>query len=252
MTAVSVADSSLATQCLDFCQALARQGKDFKLSITIGSTFSFSLDTKEGKATLPTKIQKKKSPSTLKRNAKRREDFLAKKSTVVTGFETNQNQCEAFPCDQCDSRFKTANGLKIHKGKAHKEVLRKHTEGSVSLSASPLLDTSREEFSFSSTPGEEKEDPATSPQPPPPPTRPCTGCWIKDPCPYQCGYQPPPTPPRPVYLGKELEEVCRSCNTKLYTDMCCAEEEEVCDDCCPAVCDCKKARRTHTTPVATK
>ena len=138
MTAVSEADSSLATQRLDFCQALARQGKDFKLSITIGSTFSFSLDTKEGKATLPTKIKKKKSPSTLKRNAKRREDFLAKKSTVVTGLETNQNQCEAFPCEQCDSRFKTANGLKIHKGKAHKEVLRKHTEGSVSLSASPF------------------------------------------------------------------------------------------------------------------
>ena len=81
MTAVSESDSSLATQCLDFCQALARQGKDFKLSITIGSTFTFSLDTKEGKATLPTRIQKRKSPSTLKRNAKRKEEFLAKKST---------------------------------------------------------------------------------------------------------------------------------------------------------------------------
>ena len=232
MTAVSEADSSQATQCLDFCQALARQGKDFKLSITIGSTFSFSLDTKEGKATLPTKIKKKKSPSTLKRNAKRREDFLAKKSTVVTGLETNQNQREAFPCEQCDSRFKTANGLKIHKSKAHKEVLRKHTEGSVSLSASPLLDTTREEFSFNSTPGEEMEVPATPPQPPPQPTGPCRGCVINDdPCPYQCGYQPPPTPPRPVRnLGKELEEVCRSCDEKLYSTMCCAQEEEVCND----------------------
>ena len=172
---------------------------------------------------------------------------------MVTGLETNQNQREAFPCEQCDSRFKTANGLKIHKGKAHKEVLRKQTEGSVSLSASPLLDTTREEFSFNSTPGEEMEVPATPPQPPPQPTGPCRGCVINDdPCPYQCGYQPPPTPPRPVRnLGKELEEVCRSCDTKLYTDMCCAEEEEVCDDCCPALpFNCKKARRTHATPVA--
>ena len=62
MTAVSESDSSLATQCLDFCQALARQGKDFKISITIGSTFAFSLDTKEGKTTLPTRIQKKEKP----------------------------------------------------------------------------------------------------------------------------------------------------------------------------------------------
>ena len=126
MTAVSESDSSLATQCLDFCQAMARQGKDFKISITIGSTFAFSLDTKESKITLPTRIQKRKSPSTLKRNAKRREEFLVKKSTsessVLTGLESNQNQCEAFQCDQCNSSFKTVNGLKIHKGKSHKEA----------------------------------------------------------------------------------------------------------------------------------
>ena len=172
---------------------------------------------------------------------------------MVTG---QPDQREAFLCEQCNSSFKTANGLKIHKGKAHKEasleVLRKHTEGSVSLSTSPLSDTSREEFSFSSTPGKEKEDQATPSRPPP--TRPCEGCFIRDPCPYQCGYQPPPTPPRPARnLGKELEEVCRSCDGKLYSNMCCAEEEEVCDDCCDsAAFNCKKARRTQTTPVATK
>ena len=123
MTAVIENSSSLATQCLEFCQALERQGKDFKLSITIGSTFTFSLDTKEGKATLP--ARKRKSPSTLKRNAKRREEFLTKKSTSaspVSGLESNQKQCEAFQCDQCNSSFKTVNGLKIHKGKSHKEA----------------------------------------------------------------------------------------------------------------------------------
>ena len=94
MTAVGETDSSLATQCLDFCQALAHQGKDFKLT------------------------KKRKSPSTLKRNAKRREEFLSKKSIPVsfaaTGLEYNQKQCEAFQCAQCNSSFKTVNGLKIH------------------------------------------------------------------------------------------------------------------------------------------
>ena len=86
MTAVIENGSSLATQCLEFCQALERQGKDFKLSITIGSTFTFSL---VSKAALPKQAKLRKSPSTLKRNAKRKEEFLAKKSnsnsSVVNG-----------------------------------------------------------------------------------------------------------------------------------------------------------------------
>ena len=128
MTAVIENSSSLATQCLEFCQALERQGKDFKLSITIGSTFTFSLDSRVGKATLPKKVKQRKSPSTLKRNAKRREEFLAKKSTstsVVTGLESYQKpmkQNEDFQCNQCDANFKTVKGLRIHKGKSHKEA----------------------------------------------------------------------------------------------------------------------------------
>ena len=51
--------------------------------------------------------------------------WLSKKSApeaaVATGLETNQKRDDLFQCDQCDSTFKTQNGLKIHKGKAHKE-----------------------------------------------------------------------------------------------------------------------------------
>ena len=153
MTAVSVTDSSLTTQCLDFCQALARQGKVFKFSLTIDSTFTFSLDTKEGKANLPSGSQRRKSPSTLRRNAKRREEFLAKKSTlessVITGLESSRKQREAYQCDQCDSSFKTVNGLKIHVGKSHKEAsspekLRK-SHSQPSLIVSPVKDLSRVE-----------------------------------------------------------------------------------------------------------
>merc|ERR1711934_1236660 len=112
---------------MDFCHALASQGKDFRFSLTIGPTFTFSLDTKEGKKTMP--ARSKKSPSALKRNAMRRQVFLMKKSQYEaassTGLESNQNpvtQLEAFQCDHCESSFKTENGLKIHRGKSHKEA----------------------------------------------------------------------------------------------------------------------------------
>ena len=59
-----------------------------------------------------------------------------------------------FKCDQCDKDFKSENGLKIHVGKTHNkvdsdlatpEVARNQLRSSVRLSASPLLNTSREE-----------------------------------------------------------------------------------------------------------
>ena len=142
------------TQCLDFCQALALQGTMFKFSVTIGSNFTFSLDTREGKETLPTRS--KKSPSTQRRNAKRRKEFLIKKSTSestsATGLESNQNtkkQGKGFQCDQCDFDFITENSLKIHKGKSHKEVsspekMRKPST-EPSLIVTPIMDQSRVE-----------------------------------------------------------------------------------------------------------
>ena len=74
----SAVDSTLASQCMAFCQALASQGKDFSFTLKIDSTFSFSLDTRETnvKATLE---KKRTSPSTQRRNARRREEFLRKK-----------------------------------------------------------------------------------------------------------------------------------------------------------------------------
>ena len=90
---ISEEDSSLATQCLALCQALASQGKAFKFFIKIGSNFSFSLDnrdkspsTKVEKAT-STNLEgrkKKPSPSSLKRNATRREIFLSKQKPPIS------------------------------------------------------------------------------------------------------------------------------------------------------------------------
>ena len=93
MTAVGETNSTLMTQCLDFCQALALQGMAFKFSVSVGSTFNFSLDTSKGKDFPAPRSKKMSSPSTLRRNAKRREEFLKRKTlsdaaaAAVTGVE---------------------------------------------------------------------------------------------------------------------------------------------------------------------
>ena len=185
MAAVDESNSSLNAQCMEFCQALARQGLAFKFSVTIGSHFTFSLDAKEGKATPATRNKKRSSPSTRRRNAKRREEFLKNKSssaTAATGMEPNQKQVSAFQCDHCDSSFKTKNGLKIHKGKSHKEAatpeaLRRQQLKDASLLASPMLNASREEVTREEV-GEEKGEPVSPLQPSPstPPPILCIEC----------------------------------------------------------------------------
>ena len=82
MTVVGESDSAMAAKCLDFCQVLVGQGLAFNFSLSINSTFSFSLGTR-GKghaAATQGKTKKKKTPSTLRRNARRRSKFLKKKT----------------------------------------------------------------------------------------------------------------------------------------------------------------------------
>ena len=71
----------LETQCLEFTQALVNQKIGFNIQLTSGS-FSFSFDN-IGKRTIaptrtPTEV-KRKSPSTIRRNARRRRKFLENK-----------------------------------------------------------------------------------------------------------------------------------------------------------------------------
>ena len=157
MAALGENDTSLASKCLDLCQALERQGKDFKLSLTIGNAFSFSMGSRGGTNPVPISRRKRSSPSTAKRNARRRKEFLAKKNLSASGenqadLETNQQTLEktTFKCDQCDAVFKTRNGLKIHIGKSHKEALNsleklRDTSPELFLNVSPTRDCSRVE-----------------------------------------------------------------------------------------------------------
>ena len=194
MAAAAEDISSLASQCLALCQALASQGQEFTFSVNIGSSFSFSLDTRR-KLPEVKPLGKKSSPSTQRRNARRRQAFLKKKAeppasslgesqhevSVEEAEDREKVEVKTFKCDQCKNTFKSENGLKIHLGKAHKkvistppppEVFRMPEERSAVPPASPILDTSREEVR------EEKEEPVSPLQPSPssPPSTPCTDC----------------------------------------------------------------------------
>ena len=194
MTAMPVSEdkAALVSQCLDFCQTLATKLPIFSFALTLGNGFSFTLDTSGKEALSPKAMKKKKTPSTLRRDARRRSEFLKKKLEGSTGDASPQSENvsveeavekvvieKVFKCDQCKNSFKSENGLKIHAGRSHKKVtllsstperLRQQLEGSASLSASPLLDASREEISLNSDAVEEKANspPSLQPQPSPP------------------------------------------------------------------------------------
>ena len=75
---------SLATKCLDLCQALISQGRAFTFNLSVDSSFTFSLDTRGEVTPAKTMARKKTSPSTQRRNKKRKDEFLLKKSQTIS------------------------------------------------------------------------------------------------------------------------------------------------------------------------
>ena len=137
---------SLATQCLDICQELESKGKAFTFNLTItSSNFSFSLDTKKNGKTKEAPMKKKQpSPSTVRRNLKRKQEFLKKKeapessSVINTDLEEISPNNITYKCNQCENDCNS--GLKIHIGRVHKSVekLRSSSTGDKSLTVSPV------------------------------------------------------------------------------------------------------------------
>ena len=119
MTAVVDVDNSLASKCMVFCQALASQGQAFNFSLTVGPDFSFSLDTRSKAASQD--LKKKASPSTLRRNAKRREDYLQQKRHPSSANFTEEVEValNALSCDKCDYNAASEKGLRQHKRMKH-------------------------------------------------------------------------------------------------------------------------------------
>ena len=190
-------DSTLATKCMDFCNALASQGLAFSFTLSVGPDFSFSLDARERKQAakvLTAEVKKKLSPSQVRRNARRRQEFLKRKAE--TDGKEQVVEAKTLKCDQCDKQFKSESGLKIHMGKSHKNVnttperMRQQPASPTTKPTSPLSDARREEV------GEEKEEPVS------------------------------PTTP---FIG-----MCRGddCNVRLTGMFCCEKSKLLCEDCC--------------------
>ena len=81
MSAPTMGDkATLAQQCMDFCQHMDTKGKTFKFSLVLGSDFTFTLDTREEATTTKKEVRKKLSPSSVRRNARRKAEFLKRKN----------------------------------------------------------------------------------------------------------------------------------------------------------------------------
>ena len=151
MVAVAEVGSTLLSKCLDFCQALSSKGQAFNFSVAIGPDFTFSMDTRS-KAASPG-IKKKASPSTLRRNARRREEYLQRKQNLSTVNSTEEVEIvsDALSCDQCDYKPASEKGLRQHKRMKHKPSQpalttpeKNRTSSSVaSLAVSPSAEASR-------------------------------------------------------------------------------------------------------------
>ena len=163
---------ALVTQCLEFSKALASMGQSVSLSLKIGSSFSLSLDTREKKKVIsPEKVKKKPSPSTLRRNQKRKELFQKKKleeqkkGDTTNDMEITSQKGSTFKCEQCEKVFNTEGGLKIHIGRTHKaakllpspEKIRESFQ-EVSLCVSPEKETERVEVEDDEEEEEEGEE----------------------------------------------------------------------------------------------
>ena len=163
MATAGEADCSLASKCMDFCQALASQGLPFHFSLNMGPDFTFSLDTR-GKAEAVPVVKKKVSPSTQRRNARRREEFLLKKRQSLSTVDPPVEKATVpqFSCDQCDYTNVSEKGLRQHNRMKHRrdqlenqlpkpsspatpESLRCSTQATSLASSPPPLHSSREE-----------------------------------------------------------------------------------------------------------
>jgi len=70
-------DQSLVKKCFEFCSALTDKGCKYSFSLKLGQSFNFSLTSEQG---APPKAKTKRSQSYLRRQHRRREDFLRKRS----------------------------------------------------------------------------------------------------------------------------------------------------------------------------
>ena len=114
-------EDSVLAHCLDFSRQLISNQKPFKFEVKLSSGFSFNFNTLDQEVTKSrTQEVKKKSPSTLKRNAARKEKFLEEKKTSFLNKQTSET---SFECNLCDHEAYCNASLRKHIGKEQKKIL---------------------------------------------------------------------------------------------------------------------------------
>ena len=73
-------------------------------------------------------VKKKLSPSAIRRNTRRKEEFLKKKLEAGKNSDTHLEgeipiEVKTYKCDPCDQSFDTEKGMTIHMGKTHKDTI---------------------------------------------------------------------------------------------------------------------------------
>ena len=124
-------DSATVEKCLNFCNGLVKSNKQFSFKLSMGKEVSLNFENKEPVNSSWNK--KKKSPSQLRRENKRRMERKQAEDTEIVTEEANihffnevseEEETGGFKCRECAQTFKSEKGLKIHFGKTHKsEVL---------------------------------------------------------------------------------------------------------------------------------
>ena len=162
-------DKEVVEKCLAFCQALSSSNQLFSFNLNIGSD-SFNFDMKElVESSCP---KKKKSPSQLRREMKRRDERkrAATKAEEDIAKVSDKSAMVTKPkCDPCGTSFNSEEELNTHRESDHKELSTPEKERSIAscseLQLSPIH-TQRDEEKLSEQEG------ASSPVPiaPPPPT----------------------------------------------------------------------------------
>ena len=145
-------EASIAEKCLEFARDINQNNKMFSFNLKFSNGFNFKFSTVEKRNTLHKNEQKMKkpSPSTLRRNRKRMQEFIEKKksssndtaSAEATGEssklppgETTQERASGEPsdvplvykdnleednkCEECGFKARNKHGLKTHINKQH-------------------------------------------------------------------------------------------------------------------------------------
>ena len=142
---VTNSDEDALAKCLDICQTLANQDREFHLKIKVGKNFNFSLNSRKVKGKNQAK-PRRMTPSAMRRRERRRAirqsvaeeaadksqapvsvaERAADKSIEATAEavaakreEAAEKATDEEECDQCDFKASCKTGLNCHIGRKH-------------------------------------------------------------------------------------------------------------------------------------